>query len=52
MITLVRTAVVMPGKLADVMTFNQQVTKLAWDKFDLDVHFSTPIGGRERGVQS
>lgn len=45
MITFVRTAVVAPGKLADAMTLNQQLTKLARDKFDLDVHVSTPIGG-------
>ena len=45
MITFVRTAAVAPGKLADAMAFNQQVTKLAKDKFGLDVHASTPIGG-------
>ncbi len=45
MITFVRTAVIMPGKLPDAMTFNQQVTKLLRDKFDLDVHASTPVGG-------
>jgi hypothetical protein len=45
MITFVRMAAVAPGKLADAMAFNQQVTKLAKDKFGLDVHASTPIGG-------
>jgi hypothetical protein len=45
MITVVRTSTVAPGKMADAMTFAQQVTKLARDKFDLDVHVSTPIGG-------
>ena len=45
MITFVRTAAVAPGKMADAMTFNQQVTKLAKDKFGLEVHASTPIGG-------
>jgi hypothetical protein len=45
MITFVRTAAVAPGKLADAVAFNQQVTKLAKDKFGLDVRASTPIGG-------
>jgi hypothetical protein len=45
MITFVRTASVAPGKLADAIAFNQQVTKLAKDKYFLDVHASTPIGG-------
>jgi hypothetical protein len=45
MITFVRTAAVAPGKLADAMAFNQQVTKLAKDKFGLDVQASIPIGG-------
>jgi hypothetical protein len=45
MITFVRTAAIAPGKLPDAMAFNQQVIKLAKDKFGLDVHASTPIGG-------
>jgi len=45
MITFVRTAVVAPGKMADAMTLDQQWTKLAKNKFDLDVHVNTPIGG-------
>jgi hypothetical protein len=50
MITFVRTAVVAPGKMAEIMAFNQQALKLIKDKYGVDVHVSIPIGGNPNRI--
>ena len=45
MITFVRTRSIAPGKSAEARAFSEQITKLAKDKFGVELRASVPIGG-------
>ncbi len=45
MITFVRTRSIAPGKGAEAIAFAQQLSKMAKDKFSVQVNVNVPIGG-------